>query len=70
MSANEMLIALRRVVSEASIALTEGQGGFGVDVRDTMRRVLDRVNKAKCVGEAAIAKAAREEVECANAEAE
>ena len=61
MSANEMLIALRRVVSEANIALTEGAGDYGVDDRDAMRRVLARINKAKCLCEAAIAKATREE---------
>ena len=61
MSANDMLATLRRVISEADIALTEGTGDYGVDDRDTMRRVLARINKAKCLCEAAIAKAAREE---------
>ena len=60
MSANEMLAALRRAATEAEIALTEGDGNYGVDDRDTMRRVLARINKAKCLCEAAIAKATRE----------
>ena len=57
----EMRQLLERIASEADIALDEGMIGAGVDDADTMRRVLDRVNKAKCLCEAAIAKAKRME---------
>lgn len=58
-----MMATLRRVTIEATIALTEGAGDYGVDDRDTLRRVLDRINKAKCLCEEAIARATWEEVE-------
>lgn len=56
---DDMRRVLERVISEANIALDDGTISAGVDDADTMRRVLERVNKAKCVCEAAIAKATR-----------
>lgn len=52
----EMRQLLDRIISEANIALDEGTISAGVDDADTMRRVLGRVNKAKALCEAAIAK--------------
>lgn len=57
---DELRRALERVISEANIALDEGTIGAGTDDADTMRRVLDRVHKAKCLCEAALAKFLRE----------
>jgi hypothetical protein len=57
-----MMATLQRVISEANCALRAGCGDYGVDDRDTLRRVLDRVSKAKCLCEEALARPTEEEV--------
>jgi hypothetical protein len=53
------LETLKRVISEANVALNEACFNAGTDDKDTLRRVLDRVNKAKCICESMIARHAR-----------
>jgi hypothetical protein len=52
-AAPELLSALKRVVDQANCAMDCS----GVDAEHTLQRVMERISKAKCVCETAIAKA-------------
>jgi hypothetical protein len=52
-AAPEMLAALKRVVDQANCAMDYS----GVDAEHTLKRAMERISKAKCVCETAIAKA-------------
>lgn len=54
-AAPALLSALKRVVSEADCAMDYS----GCDAEHTLKRALERISKAKCVCETAIAKAER-----------
>ena len=52
-AAPEMLAALKRVVALANCAMDYS----GVDAEHTLKRAMERISKAKCVCETALAKA-------------